>query len=1072
MHSSDYSTREQQALTYLPEAIRPLVTLLGEGGEGVVFHDAARVYKVYDHLAADDAQRIAAGLQRAAGSPFFYPIERFEAVERGYVMVYPYEPVLSTEPLRYQEWQSFLADLWCRQVVLLDIKPKNFIRTRSGLKLIDYNLYPYTDNYFLNTCVRAFVYAKFLGAGEEYINKLVRSAINQFDLPELAGVQEFTNRVFLQAIYQSSATGHSLLEEGTPTAAESEQLTLAEVGNFETLFYRYLRRGRYIDSVRWEGLALDPDGYFSPTGVILGYHPIHPFREPVSLVIKACAQDCQTLYANVKHIIRQLVSPHSFCEYILALDTKTGGFLREFNPAASWEALIEVAERLVAEGLIDRYIIMPEAEACAINARWFGIASPVCYSVKGAPVTPQLYLFEQVRGKYVLQMDSDVMIGREDRRHPFLEEMVRELERHPEVVSVGFNIYQPKTVSFAPYNGYKGGGYVPEVRLGLFDLERMKALRPFPNAVVEGRWHYTWFRAMHQRQKEVGVASIRGGDRRSFYIHPQNYRKSRPEVWLTIQDRVEQGYLPAVQEGAFDCAGSYYDWGLPLRQEPYVFLTTVRNISYPRLLRMFASVLAQRDKWWGWVIIDDASDNGLSLLLAYLVAPFRERITLIRNGIPQGALSNHFKGIHYFIHHPETVVITLDGDDALLGDRVLSQIAERYERQGADVVIGRVYQNYRLQAHYRYPANFVSPRACGGNVWQHIRSFRKKLFDSLELWELKRFGGKDKRWLELGADYAFMVPIVEMSQNPQQLEQFTYYYERDVAQYTAEREATLQENLVYILNLPRRSPQDVVSERRYFAPNLNRIEIDITYRCNLGCRACNRSCAQAPTTEQISVERIKSFVNESIAAGKCWEFINVLGGEPTLHPQLAEILSCLIKEYIRPHAPTAQIQIVSNGYTAASRQQLAALRAQFPELLVDYASFKTSNTVDYFTPFNDAPVDDPAFAQADYTAGCWVARDCGVNLNPHGYYACSVCGAIDRITSDNAHAIPSLAAITPERLRAHLDAFCRYCGNFKHYAINQGNCIPRAEKAPFTEEVISPTWEALYAAYKRRHHEA
>src|SRR5262249_20587376 len=61
------------------------------------------------------------------------------------------------------------------------------------------------------------------------------------------------------------------------------------------------------------------------------------------------------------------------------------------------------------------------------------------------------------------------------------------------------------------------------------------------------------------------------------------------------------------------------------------------------------------------------------------------------------------------------------------------------------------------------------------------------------------------------------------------------------------------------------------------------IEIDITYACNLNCYNCNRSCEQAPTGEHMTVEQVERFVAESVAAGKQWKRIRLLGGEPTVH---------------------------------------------------------------------------------------------------------------------------------------------------------------------------------------------
>ena len=71
---------------------------------------------------------------------------------------------------------------------------------------------------------------------------------------------------------------------------------------------------------------------------------------------------------------------------------------------------------------------------------------------------------------------------------------------------------------------------------------------------------------------------------------------------------------------------------------------------------------------------------------------------------------------------------TLDADDALLGDRVLERLAEEYEG-GADVTVGSMLRTDKV---VEYPVCFDRPRERrGGNVWQHLRSLRKRLFDAI-----------------------------------------------------------------------------------------------------------------------------------------------------------------------------------------------------------------------------------------------------------------------------------------------------------------------------------------------------
>lgn len=90
------------------------------------------------------------------------------------------------------------------------------------------------------------------------------------------------------------------------------------------------------------------------------------------------------------------------------------------------------------------------------------------------------------------------------------------------------------------------------------------------------------------------------------------------------------------------------------------------------------------------------------------------------------------------------------------------------------------------------------------------------------------------------------------------------------------------------------------------------LEIDITYQCNLKCNNCNRSSAQAPDKIHIGLEEISQFVEDSLCQHRSWRKIRILGGEPTLHPELNEILSELHR--LKIAQPDLCIQLVTNGY--------------------------------------------------------------------------------------------------------------------------------------------------------------
>ena len=1078
--------RQDKALAVLQAYKSGDYLYLGEGVEGVVFTDRIKVYKIYDSKLSDE-KRIYLELSRTKlyDSIHLYYIEDIILFQSRSILIYQYEESEPISSISEEDFISFLAEIWQKQLIFSNIRnPRNFIRVNGVIKLVDPEFKPYTDNLFLNMCVRAFIQIKYFGQDECFIKKLAGSAVDNFNLPELKGVQDFVNRVFSTIIFRESKSAVQLFSYNSSNYDENSiEIPFNQIQNLESLFYTSLAKGLYLKQIEPGEIRLSEHNYFEPSSAKLHYLKVKPFRKTVSLLIKTCAQDYETIYAVAKHIVKQLSAPDTFFEKIPAVDSKEKEFTREYTDKGTFKNLMAQVNRLIEEKIMDRYVILPAEEIANINYRWFGLNTNESHCTTdeyvfqvdaGVPVTPQLYAFEQAKGEYIFQMDSDVMIARRDLSHSYLEDMVSEMEKNEKVVSVGFNICQDFNLDFKPYFGFEDGGFIPEVRMGLFHRERLFSLRPFPNKLDKsGKLQNSWYRAMQEKQKDTGFCCIRGGDCRSFYIHPQNYRKADADVWTTILDRTESGFIPDCQQNEFDLAGSYYDWTIPKRNEKLIVLCRLRNVDYSRFLRMFCSVFSQTYQDWGMIIIDDASDNGLPLFIENIIRPYLSKITFIKNRVRQGLMANMYKPIHYFMSNPESVVAVIDGDDAIIGNRVFWKIMWHYEFNSADVVIGRTYQTFRLQPHYRYPVNFLYPRDNnGGNVWQHIRTFKKYLFDSLEISDLKLTDHNKNlirkvssgQWIPICTDYATMVPIMEMSRNPLQVDYFTYYYEREPVK-SPQREELEEQCIADILNKEQKHSTSVFKGRKTFQPDLNKIEIDITYECNLNCIACNRSCAQAPGSERIDLTDIKNFVRESIELNKKWELISILGGEPTLHPDFEAIVKYISENYILKHSPETLVQIVSNGFTETTRTLLEKVKV-FSNLYIDYKSFKADNRVEYFTPFNNAPVDDENYKGADYHKACWVTAYCGIGLNKFGYYGCSICGGIDRVINKNRGGIKALKDVSIQKFQEQFRKFCCLCGNFKDYAVNYGNFIPRCEKAPLKNTIVSAAWEEIYNNYR------
>ncbi len=226
------------------------------------------------------------------------------------------------------------------------------------------------------------------------------------------------------------------------------------------------------------------------------------------------------------------------------------------------------------------------------------------------------------------------------------------------------------------------------------------------------------------------------------------------------------------------------------------------------------------------------------------------------------------------------------------------------------------------------------------------------------------------------------------------------------------------------------------------------IEINITDRCNLRCINCDMSCRQAPSREQMTVEQIAKFVKESIDNNMKWGKIRLLGGEPTLHPDILRIFDLLLG-YKDNHSRECSIQLVTNGFGKTARKILS----EIPEGIEVENSQKESN-YQLFHPFNMAPVDNRLNRFVDYSNGCRITTFvCGMGLTSHGYYPCMVAGGIDRIFRFNCgrKTIPSADDSMIDLLRI----FCKFCGHF----------MPLK---PTDKEIMSPTWAKAYEKYINR----
>ena len=493
----------------------------------------------------------------------------------------------------------------------------------------------------------------------------------------------------------------------------------------------------------------------------------------VSLVIKASFQDIDFLETQINHIIYQTEAPRNFTERIIVVDSKESKFLRQYS-SPNREKTISILEKLKKKAIIDNYYLSPNNynEIMKINKRWFNVEVEKSHSIRNIPVTPQIYGFELAKGRYLLQVDIDIIIGRRDFKHDYLLDMINCLDNDRSILSVGFNICHDPSSDFVNFFSSEDG-FVPEVRICLFNKDRLLNNRPYPNKNINGKLELTWYRSLELFQRETTYISVRGGSPNTFFIHPQNDIKRDKELLFEIIDKVEQNLIPEIQYKHVDLKDNIKEWrGKSCRKEEFVFVICGRNLTPEKFERCWTSVISQKNDNWGAIIVDDNSSTSFTEYVLFTTREHHEKITIIRNKTHKGILNNIYNSIKEYCINPYSIIITLDADDSLISNYIIDSLYEKYI-QGIQLTIGNSLR--KQKGILPFEPKFDQPRTKnGGDVWMHLRTFRKYLFDSIDKLDLL---DNNNEWLDKFNELSFMIPMVEMASKTFHNKWPVYYYD-------------------------------------------------------------------------------------------------------------------------------------------------------------------------------------------------------------------------------------------------------------------------------------------------------
>lgn len=270
-----------------------------------------------------------------------------------------------------------------------------------------------------------------------------------------------------------------------------------------------------------------------------------------------------------------------------------------------------------------------------------------------------------------------------------------------------------------------------------------------------------------------------------------------------------------------------------------------------------------------------------------------------------------------------------------------------------------------------------------------------------------------------------------------------------------------------------------MNKRTKYSRSYDRIEIILTYACNRKCLNCEAMVRQAPSNEVMTVEQIEKFVKQSIEKDVRWKNIRLLGGEPTLHPNIEKIVQILL-EYKEQYSKDCNITVVSNGSGEFVNSVLDRLESKYDIEIQN--SNKISDIQIGFSPVNQAPIDMKEYKNMDFTKGCWIPTVCGIALDMNGFYPCSASAAIARVSGNDIgrKEVPT----SNDNMEDIFQSTCCLCGHyyneinneFTKEEANQGN-LEELEKVidayqkrttgELYDEIISESWEKILKNYKK-----
>jgi hypothetical protein len=210
----------------------------------------------------------------------------------------------------------------------------------------------------------------------------------------------------------------------------------------------------------------------------------------------------------------------------------------------------------------------------------------------------------------------------------------------------------------------------------------------------------------------------------------------------------------------------------------------------------------------------------------------------------------------------------------------------------------------------------------------------------------------------------------------------------------------------------------------------------------------------------MTVGQIKRFVRESVSQKRRWSHILIEGGEPTLNPQILDIVDELVR-YKCQHSTKTLLELGTNGHAKPTRRIMEKMP---PEVRVT-DSGKESSDQEHHRNFNVAPIDLRPDKSSMFENGCVLPCIYGIGLNRYGYYPHAICGSIDRVFGLDVgrKSLPAVGDKLGDMYR-HL---CRYCGHFWDSA-NLDEPLASVREDMKGAPPCTTSWSRAYGSFNKR----